>query len=80
MGEPHIFISSMMKERYIVVSGKSWVRPPKRGSDHAKTGVDRHSLSDLDQPDCNERTCNKIESRQCYLLDQLYDSSEVYRQ
>jgi len=79
MGQPHIYISSM-KERYIVVSGKYWVRPPKKCSDHAKAGVDRHSLVDLDQPDCNERTCSKIESRECYLLDQGYDSSEVYRQ
>ena len=55
MGQPHIYISSM-KERYIVVSGKYWVRPPKKCSDHAKAGVDRHSLVDLDQPDCNERT------------------------
>ena len=55
MVQPHIYISSM-KERYIVVSGKYWVRPPKKCSDHAKAGVDRHSLVDLDQPDCNERT------------------------
>ena len=55
MDQPHIYISSM-KERYIVVSGKYWVRPPKKCSDHAKAGVDRHSLVDLDQPDCNERT------------------------
>ena len=47
MGEPHIYISSMMKERYIVVSGKCWVRPPKKCSDHAKAGVDCHSFVDL---------------------------------